>query len=117
MSKSKNARAPKPTTAAEGSRGFTMTEDLIGEVVKSETIKFASRQGSAHYAPLISKVLSMKVGQSLPLTVPDDTTIERFRATVSTTLRKRTANQLGKNKLSFKTSTDGQLVISLVPAS
>jgi len=90
-------------------------EDHLGEIISTKDVAFSRRRTSEHYIPLVQKVLGMKVGQSLPISVPEGSNIANFRATVAATLRKRTAGMLGKNRLTFGITGDNRLVVSIVP--
>lgn len=109
--------APKVQAPVAGARqAIAFQDSMFGKTEDFSEIKVARRGMSAHYVPLVNRVLSLRVGQAFRVACPDGTDFERFRATVSTTLRKRTAGDLPKNThLSFfKSEDDGKLVIALL---
>lgn len=118
MAKRKNNTASEGGTATLEKRGFTFTNDLVGEPIKTKEVGFAPRQTSTRYAAVVNKLLGMKKGETLLITVPEDSTLKKFKATMSMTLRKRTAEPLKARdlKLSFGTSDEGKLAVSIVEA-
>lgn len=112
----KTARKPRAQAEEGEQRGFTLTPDLISKPVSTEKVEMQQRRVSAKYAPLINAIMGMKVGETITVGVPKDTTIEKFSATVAATLRKRLSDKLRHGKLSFGKTTDNQLAISIVKA-
>lgn len=115
----KTKRAPakpaKPSKNGVGSRPrFEFSEDMISKPVKASTIEYATRRVSQHYAPLIQKVSSLKVGEALEITPPSGVDLKRFRQSTFATLVKRLKPHLGKNRLRSGISKEGNLVIKMV---
>jgi len=105
----KNVQAPGTT------RGFDLNEDMFGEITSTKDVVFIKRRMSAKYLPLVQRVLSLKRNQSFDLAVPASSNMANFRATVSSTLRKRTEGNLpAGTRLAFGINQANRLVISLV---